>query len=191
MQVPLDIDFRNMPRSEAVEDDIRRHAEKLEEFFDRITSCRVVVEAPHQRHRQGNLWHVRILVSAPRKELVVNREPDERHAHEDVYVAVRDAFKAVRRQLEDYVREMRGDVKAHETAPHGKVVQIVPEEGFGWIETSDGRQVYFHRNALLDGGFDGLELGTEVRFVEEMGEKGPQASTVRLVGRHHHLRAVD
>jgi cold shock CspA family protein/ribosome-associated translation inhibitor RaiA len=187
MQVPVEIDFRNMERSEAVEDDIRQHVEKLEEFFDRITSCRVVLEAPHQHHHQGNLYHVRILLSVPRRELIVDREPSEHHAHEDIHVTIRDAFKAMRRQLEDYVREMRGDVKAHARPPHGKVARLFREEDYGFIETPDGRELYFHRNAVLDDAFDGLTLGAEVRFEEEAGDKGPQASTVRLVGRHHHL----
>lgn len=191
MQVPLEIDFRNIDRMESVEEDIRKQAEKLEEFFDRITSCRVVLEAPHRHHRQGNLAHVRILLSVPRKELVVDRAPSEHHAHEDVHVTIRDAFKAMRRQLEDYARELRGDVKAHPAPPHGKVVQIFPDDDYGIIETPDDRRVYFHRNALLEGDFDRLELGTDVRFVEEAGEKGPQASTVLPVGRHHHLRQVE
>lgn len=187
MQVPLEIEFRNMEPSDDVEADIRRHAEKLEEFFDRITSCRVVFEAPHRHHRKGNLYHVRILLSVPRRELVVDREPQENHAYENAYVTIRDAFKAMRRKLEDYAREMRGDVKTHDTPPHGKVVRLYPEKGYGFIETSDCREVYFYRNALLDDAFDELALGTEVRFEEEAGNKGPQASTVRLVGRHHHL----
>jgi cold shock CspA family protein/ribosome-associated translation inhibitor RaiA len=187
MQIPLQVTFRNMERSEKIEEDVRQHAVKLEEFFDRVTSCRVVIEAPHHHHHKGNLYHVRVLVSVPRRELVVDREPDADHAHEDAHVTIRDAFDAMRRQVEDYVREMRGDVKVHSLTPHGKVVQIFPEEGFGFIETADGREIYFHRNSVLDDAFGQLELGTAVRFAEEEGDKGPQASTVRLVGKNHHL----
>src|SRR5205807_7211826 len=111
MQMPLEIEFRNMEPSEAVEQDIRRHAEQLEEFCDRITSCRVVFEAPHRHHRKGKLYHVRIVTSVPQEQLVVDREPHENHAHEDAHVSIRDAFKAMRRKIEDYVREKRGDVK--------------------------------------------------------------------------------
>jgi cold shock CspA family protein/ribosome-associated translation inhibitor RaiA len=187
MRIPLDVDFRNMDRSEALEADVRRHAEKLEELFDRMISCRVVVEAPHRHHRKGNIYHVRILVSVPRKQLVVDREPHENHAHEDPYIAVHDSFKSMRRQLEAYAREIRGDVKLHASPPHGKVVQIIPEEDHGFIETPDGRTIYFHRNAVLETTFEQLEPGAEVRFEEEQGDEGPQASTVRPVGRHHHL----
>lgn len=187
MQVPVEISFRNMDRSESVESDIREKVAKLEEFFDRITCCRVVVEAPHKHHHQGNLYHVRIQLEVPQHELVVDREPREKHSHEDVSVAVRDAFQAIRRQLEDYVRMLRGDTKTHSTVPHGRIVRLFPEEGYGFIQMPDEREVYFHANSLLDADFDHLEVGTEVRFVEEQGEKGPQAASVLPVGRHHHL----
>lgn len=186
MQIPVQITFRNVDRSEKLEDDVRLHAAMLEEFFDRITSCRVVFEAPHHHHHKGNLYHVRVLVSVPRRELVVDREPAEHHAHEDAHVTIRDAFDAMRRQLEDYVRLMRRDIKTHEAPPHGKVAQLFPDEGYGFIVTPDDREIYFHRNSLVEAAFEDLELGSEVRFAEEAGDNGPQATTVRLVGRHHH-----
>jgi cold shock CspA family protein/ribosome-associated translation inhibitor RaiA len=182
MQVPLEITFRQMEHSDAIENDVLLHAEKLEEFSDRITSCRVVVEAPHHHHRKGNLYHVRVLVSVPRRELIVDREPDLHHAHEDAHVTIRDAFDAMRRQLEDYVREIRGQVKAHTVQPEGKVARLFPDEGFGFIQAADGREIYFHRNSVLEDRFTKLQVGDSVRFAEEEGEKGPQASTVHLVG---------
>jgi len=182
MQVPLRVSFRNMPPSPAVEADIHEKAAKLEEFCDRITSVRVVVETPHRQHRQGKLFHVRIDVRVPGRELVVRREPAEHHAHEDIQVAVRDAFDAAKRQLEDYVREMRGSVKIHETPPRGRVVRLDPERGHGFIATAAAREIYFHRNSVVGTEFDQLRIGDEVRFAEEVGEKGPQASTVHLVG---------
>lgn len=187
MQLLLENEFRNMERSDVVEADIRRHAEKLEQFFEGITSCRVVFEAPHQHHRQGKLYHVRILLSVPGRELVADREPAEHHAHEDAHVTVRDAFKAMRRQLEDCVREMRGEVKRQTSLPHGRDVRLFPEEGDGFIATRDGREVYFHRNALPENDFDGLALGTDVRLNEEAGDKGPRATTVKITGQHHHV----
>ena len=84
-----------------------------------------------------------------------------------------DAFKEARRQLQDYVRQMRGDVKAHETQPGGVVTKLFPEEGYGFIQTPDGREVYFHANSVVDTAFDDIGLGSEVRFIEEAGEKGP------------------
>jgi cold shock CspA family protein len=88
----------------------------------------------------------------------------------------------MRRELEDYVREIRGDVKAHQTNPQGQISELFPSEDYGFIQTVGDRRIYFHRNSVLGGRFDELDIGTDVSFVEEMGDKGPQASTVRLVG---------
>lgn len=194
MGIPVEISYRNMDRSEALSADIQAKAEKLEEFYDRITRCRIVVEAPHRRHHQGNLYRVRIQLHVPNRELIVDRESHDKHQHEDPYVAVRDAFDAIRRQLEDYVRELRGETKSHPTSPHGRIARILlpegpdfPERGYGFISTRDGREVYFHANSLVDATFEQLELGFEVRFEEELGVDGPQATSVRLVGRHGHI----
>ena len=109
MQIPLQITIRGFEHSDALETHIREKADKLDEFFDRIMSCRVVVEVPHKHHHQGKQFNVRIDIGVPGSEIVVNRD----HA-EDVYVALRDAFDAAKRQLEDYARKIRGDVKTHE-----------------------------------------------------------------------------
>ena len=185
MQVPLEIVFHNVDRSPAVEAAVRERAAKLEQFADNITSCRVTVEAPHKNHQQGNLYTVRIDLRFPGGEAVANRSPSENHAHEDVYVALRDAFRAARRQLQDRQRIRRGDVKPHEPPPHGRIASIDRERGSGRIAAADGREIYFHRNSLLNGRFEQLEPGMEVRFSEEPGDKGPQASTVHLIGKHH------
>jgi ribosomal subunit interface protein len=185
MKMPLQIAFRNFERSESVEAKIRERAEKLDKYCDHIMGCRVVVEEQHKHHQHGNHFHVRVDVTVPDGELIANREPDEHHAYADVYVAIRDAFDAVRRQLEDYVRRQDRRVKAHEAPPHGRVVELYPAEGYGRIQTMDGKLVYFHRNSLVDADFDKLQTGAEVRFSEEQGELGPQASTVYVVGKHH------
>lgn len=109
MQIPLQITFREMDPSAAVDERVREKAAWLEQFCDDITACHVVVEERHRHQHQGRLFHVRIDLTVPNKVLIVNRDPEERQAHEDVYVAIRDAFDAARRQLEDYVRERRGD----------------------------------------------------------------------------------
>jgi ribosomal subunit interface protein len=109
MQIPLQITIRDMEHSDALETHIRDKANKLDEYFDRIMSCRVVVEMPHKHHHQGKQFNVRIDIGVPGSEIVVNRD----HA-EDVYVALRDAFDAAKRQLEDYARKIRGDVKTHQ-----------------------------------------------------------------------------
>ncbi|WP_020698432.1 HPF/RaiA family ribosome-associated protein [Reyranella massiliensis] len=182
----LQITFRNIDASPAVETKIRERARELEQFFDRIVSCRVVIEAPNRR-RHGDLFHIRVDLKVPGKEIVVKRDPSEHHAHEDIYVAVRDCFDAVRRQLEDHVRHRRGDVKAHAVPAHGKVASLMAERDYGFIDASDGAEVYFHRNAVADGGFEKLAVGDEVRFSLHSGEgeKGPQASNVVAIGKHH------
>ena len=109
MQIPLQITIRDIEHSEALETHIRGKVEKLEEFFKSIISCRVVVEMPHKHHHQGKQFNVRIDIGVPGSEIVVNRD----HA-EDIYVALRDAFDAAKRQLEDYARKIRGDIKTHE-----------------------------------------------------------------------------
>jgi cold shock CspA family protein len=181
MKLPLEVAFENLPRSEAVAEEVRARADKLNEFYGRIMRCRVVVAVPHKHHVHGNFYQVRIDLTVPGEEIAVNREAPEHAPHKDVQVAIRDAFDAARRKLEDYARRRRHDVKSHEPAPHAKVARVYAEGGYGFLETSDGREVYFHRNSVLHGRFDALEPGTEVTFVEEAGEKGPQASTVAVV----------
>ena len=188
MDIPLQISFRNMDASEAVEARVRERAEKLETYYDHITSCRVVVEAPHRQKNKGKLYHVRIDIGVPgRPDIVVSRDPGKKHAHEDVYVAVRDAFDAARRQLEDHHRKISGKVKTHEAPLHGRVARIFPEEGYGFIETSEGQEIYFHRNAVIEATFESLEVGDQVRLsiAEGESEHGPQATTVRPIGKHH------
>ena len=187
MQLPVQITFRNLAPSTAVEAHIRERADALEKFFGRIIACRVVIEARARRHHKGNLYHLRVDLTVPGREIVVKRDPPEHHAHEDILVAVRDAFDAVRRQLEDYARGSRGDVKVHETPSHGRIARLLKEKGYGFIRSSDGNEIYMHRNAVVGGGFDALSEGDEVRYVvhESQGEKGPQASTVIPIGKHH------
>ena len=185
MKLPLQIVFRNMVSSAAVEANVRARVDRLEKHYDKIMSCRVMIEEHHQHHQQGNMFQVRVDLKVPGRELVVSRASGEHHAHEDVYVAIRDAFDAARRQLEDYAQLRRGDVKTHEVAPHGHIAELHPDEGYGKIETTDGRRVYFHKNSVVDEDFANFEIGTEVRFAEEQGERGPQATTVHLIGKHH------
>ena len=181
MELPLQISFRGMDASPAVEAKVRERVDKLARQDPSIVSCRVVVEAPHRHHHQGRLFHVRVDLTVPGAELVVNREPGEHHAHEDVFVAIRDAFDAMRRQVQDHLRVRRGVVKTHAEPPVALVVKLKPEEGYGFIATPDGREVYFHANSVVGDAFGKLQPGSPVRFVEVEGEKGPQASAVELV----------
>ncbi|NND64957.1 MAG: HPF/RaiA family ribosome-associated protein [Gammaproteobacteria bacterium] len=185
MQIPLDITYRHMERSPTLDEKIKERAGKLERFHDRITRCEVVVDRPHKNKSQGHHFQVRIDITVPGKEIVVSREHHTHNDHEDAYVAVRDAFDAAQRQLEDYTRKQRGDVKTHEAPPHGRVCELNHDQNYGKIETPNNRVIYFHRNSVAEGSFDELKLGTKVQFHEEIGEQGPQASSVHVVGKSH------
>ena len=182
MPIPLQVTFQDMPASDAVRARILAEAEKLERLHGRMMSCRVVVRAPHRHHRKGKLYHVSIDAKVPGTEIAVNRDPGEHHAHQDVYVAIRDAFHALARRLEDTARERRGDVKAHETEPHGRVARLFPDYGF--IQAANGDEVYFHANSVANDAFARLKTGDEVRYNAEIGEKGLQATVVKRAGKH-------
>ena len=109
MDKPLDIRFRNMEPSEALETKIRGRVAKLEQLYPRISSCRVVVEKQHRSHQKGNMFDIHIVVHMPGREIAVSRDHGVNPAHEDVYVAVRDAFDAAKRQMEHMFHGQRGE----------------------------------------------------------------------------------
>jgi ribosomal subunit interface protein len=181
MQIPVQVSFRDMPVSDAIEAACWQEAEKLERYFDRIISCRIVVSQPHRQHRKGNLFTIGIDLTVPGGEIVVNREPPQHHAREDIQVALREAFDTARRQLEDFVRKHDGRVKTPDAPDTGHVIKLLPSEGYGFIRAIDGHELYFHEHSVLHRKFNHLGIGSEVQFTEEMGERGPQAKTVHLV----------
>ena len=185
MQIPTHVTFRQLEHSPALEAKIRTLTEKLEQFSGDIIRCDTAVEKVQRRHHQGNIFYVRVRITVHGDEIVVSKVSDDQQAHEDAYVTVRDAFDAAKRQLEEHVRRNDQRAKVHEAPPHGRISQLVPMEDYGRIITSDGRDIYFHRNSLLNADFDKLEIGMEVRFAEEEGDDGPQASSLRLIGKHH------
>jgi cold shock CspA family protein/ribosome-associated translation inhibitor RaiA len=187
MQLPLQITFHQMEPSAAIEEIIRKKAENLDRFADHIMSCRVVVQPAGKHHEHGNLYQVRLDIKVAGGEIAITHEPGQHTAYRDLNVAIRDAFDSARRLLEDQERSSRGFVKEHEPLPHAKVVRLFPSEGYGFLRTPDDREIYFHRNSVLHDAFDRLKVGAEVAFAEEEGKKGPQASTVKLVGRHGRL----
>jgi cold shock CspA family protein len=180
MQSPVQITAHDFSLTEPVEAEIRRRAAKLDTYYDHILGCKVVVEAPVHHHHRGGPFKVRIELAVPGNDLVVNQKDGEQ-----LSVAIREAFHAMRRQLEDYVRQRRGFVKTHEESPQARIAKLESDKGYGFLETADGREVYFHRNSVLHDEFDRLAIGMQVRFAEEQGQDGPQASTVTIVGKHH------
>lgn len=200
---PVQVTFRNMQPLEALEETIRSRAAWLETFYPDIVGCRVLVETPHRHREHGQHVRVRVELSLPGEDVVVSHEPTQHptlkdveeaahHKDDDIEavhkyaeVAVREAFDAARRRLQDSARRQRADVKTHEVPDHGRVVELGDDHGF--IETAAGRRVYFHRTSVLDEGLARLAVGSDVAFVEESGDKGPQASTVRVLGKHHYV----
>ena len=184
MQLPLQVSFRHMERTPSLETTIREKAATLDQFAGHIMSCRVVVEPAGKHHLHGNQYEVRIDIKLPGGEVVATHEPSEHKEYKEIAVAIRDAFDTAARRLEEYVRIQRGDVKLHAGLPHARVSKLMPAENYGFLETPEGRELFFHRNSVLNESYDRLQIGTEVAFEEEEGERGPQASTVKIVGRH-------
>jgi ribosome-associated translation inhibitor RaiA len=157
MDTPLEIVFHNMPSSPTLESDIRKRVDKLDRLYEHLVGCRVSVEQLHRRHQTGNMFDVHIDMHVPGDELVVSHEPHharDKFADPDVGIAVRNAFKAAERQLLDFKRKQRGEVKLHDAPFAG------------------------HRNSLMQRDFDGLKVGDRVHFVETVGDTGPIASKV-------------
>jgi cold shock CspA family protein len=198
MLLPVQITFRNIDDHAGLDDYAQKEAAKLERFYSRISSCRVIVERP-QRAASSKLYHVRIDLGVPNEELVVKHVPSLHGTLEDMQTqksrrearsvlgqrnpkrAIHEAFQEMGRQLQDYARRQEGAVKAKQAMQEATVKEILPEQGYGFLETDDGRAIYFHQASVLDGHFPQLRIGTRVKFAEEPGEKGPQASTVKAI----------
>jgi ribosomal subunit interface protein len=173
MELPLQISLHGIQHSNALYNAIREKAEKLDRYYSHIMSCRVVLELAGRHKHRGKQFSVRIDLKVPGGEIVVTREHDE-----EIQVALRDAFDAARRKLEDYARGQRGDVKQHVGKQQGKVDRLDAEAGFGFIVTEDGREFYFSRDNVVKPRFERLSVGTVVHFIEDAGSEGPQAKRV-------------
>jgi len=198
-----------MKPSAEIEKWIHAEAAKLDTLYSRVMGWRVAVEVPNRHHRKGSPYHIRIDLTVPRGEIVVKREPSlnararhlgERESrkqsevklpHKELRQAINDAFKAAGRRLQDYARRQRGDIKSPTLLPQARVSKILPQEGYGFLTSDDGREIYFHKNSVLGRAFPRLQVGTTVRFVEEAGDKGPQASTVRVVPKQRMQQAAE
>ena len=184
MQVPLEVTYRDVEKTEALETLVREKVAKLEQVCDRLNSCRVAIEKIHDRPSSGSPYRVRIDMTVPGQELVAESNPGEEVQYVEVQPVIRDAFDAARRQLKEISERQRNRVKTHEAQDMTAIVtKIFRDEGYGFIKTFDDREVYFHRNSVLQNDFDRLEVGTGVHFFLEDGEEGPQASTVKIVNK--------
>ena len=177
--------IRDMPNSQALEEHVRKKAEKLSLYCDRIHLCQVVIEVPQKHKRQGKLFNVRIDITVPGKELVVNR-----NLNEDVYVAVRDAFRALIRQLETYDGKRRGNVKNHNHVDRGYIKRLVADENYGFIQGVDGNEYYFSMTNVAHPHFSQLAVGDVVEFMGMPGSEGFQAHRVTMEG-HQYVEAEE
>jgi cold shock CspA family protein len=186
METPVEVTFRNTAPLPDIEELVRREAAKLERYGRKLVSCRVAVEEPQRHQRAGNRYRVRIEIGAGlTKPIVVTRQPGDSDLHRDLRTIVLDAFRTARRQLQSATERVRGEERIP-AEPRGLVERLVPEpggEGYGFLRALDGREIYFHRNSVLNDDFERLAIGTEVRFEEEDGDHGPQASSVQIVSK--------
>jgi cold shock CspA family protein len=184
METPIEVDFQGMTATPALQASIEQQVAKLEQRYGRATACRVVVKGPSEHHRTGR-YEVNIRIALPNgREVDISRAPSADERYTDLDFAINDSFKRARRRLQDQARKLQGQVKQHEGEPVGTVARLDASGEFGFIEVGDGREIYFHRNSVLNGAFDRLEPGARVLFAEEVGDKGPQASTVKPLGKH-------
>jgi cold shock CspA family protein len=203
--IPIQVTFRGMRHSDSLETIVRDRVAWLERFYPNVVRCRVTMARPHKHRHDGRHYHLRIELTVPGgSPIVVNHEPTQHGAlkddeqlahhketeaagaHRHAAIAIHDAFDAARRRLEDFAREQRGTIKTHDVPLHGEVVELDPIQGSGVIQSGE-RRIYFHRASVLSADFATLKVGTPVAFAEEEGEKGPQASTVRVLGKHHYV----
>jgi cold shock CspA family protein/ribosome-associated translation inhibitor RaiA len=180
---PFEIAYRNVEPSPDVERHVLQGVARLDQIASDLVRLHVTVSRDNVRRHKGDLYEVRLHFTMPGGEVAVTRTPPAHSQDETVVVAVDEAFDKARDELIEARELRRGEVKTHAPVDHGRVTDLFPDHGF--IEASDGRIVYFHRNSVLHDHFDALREGTEVRFAEEMGEQGLQASTVSVVGKHH------
>ncbi len=184
MDRPLELTFHNMGSSESLEALIRERVEKLDQRHDRLIGCRVSVEALHRQHQSGNLYECHVIMSVPGRDLAVSHEPHrakQEYAHPDVRVSIREAFDAAERQLQEHKRQVRTDTTPPSgSALSGQVTSIELGADHGFIVTSSGTQLYFHRDSVTNARFEDLRIGQLVHYVEETGGAGPMATKIRV-----------
>lgn len=185
MKVPLEVTYRDVDKTVALETLVNEKMAKLERLCDYIGSCQIAIEKINDRPKAGSPYRVRIDITVPPgHEIVADSHPNEGNQYVEVDTVIRDAFSMAERQLKELTRRQRENDKSrtHEAQDSTALVaKIFPEEGYGFLKTLDGQDIYFHRNSVLHDDFDRLEIGTGVRFFAHEGDEGPQASTVQIV----------
>lgn len=185
MRVPLEISFHGISRSENLEELIRTDAAKLEKVCDDLISCRVGIKLDQKSRNTANPFKIRIEMRfPPGNNLVVTHKSGIKEAADDLPTAIKNAFKSAHRRLKQLVEKQQGERKSHPQQEAGALVtKIFPDEGYGFIRSVDGEDIYFHRNSVLNDDFDRLEPGTGVHYTATLGDKGLQATTIQIVNK--------
>jgi ribosomal subunit interface protein len=186
MKVGLEISYRDVERTESIESLINEKVARLEKFCDYISSCHIAVEKIPDQPSHGSPYRVRIdMTVPPGHELVADSNPSEQNQYVALDTVIRDAFSMAERQVKELARKQRESdrAKTNDSAQDtmALVTKLFPEQDYGFLKTLDGQDVYFHRNSVLHGDFDRIEIGTGVRFVAVLAEEGLRASTVQIV----------
>lgn len=182
MDQPLEVVFRNMRPSQEIEAQVEKHIAKLEKIFQKIVSCRVAIELPNKKEKTDDVPNVHIELHVPGKTLIVRRDhhAKERHQKPNVTTALHDAFEAIALQLKDYKERLQREVKDHPAPLRARISNLRRDRDFGFLTTSEGKELYFHRNSVMNGDFAALKDGDVVQYVEGAGDTGPTASKVWL-----------
>jgi cold shock CspA family protein/ribosome-associated translation inhibitor RaiA len=185
MQVSLEVTYRDVEKTAAIENLIQEKVAKLDRLCSYINSCQIAIEKIHDRPKSGSPYRVRIdLTVPPNHEIVADSNPGDQVQYVELETVIRDAFSKAERQLKDLTAKQResehskGAVMPETSA---LVTKLFPEGGYGFFKTLDGTEIYFHRNSVLHGDFDRLTIGTGVDFSAEEGNDGLQATSVRIV----------
>lgn len=182
MQVAPQVVFKDVDRSAWVEEYVGERMRHLEKFSDEITSCHVTLSQEQGSHRKGNRYSVMVEVRIPQHDLAVKKQKQIHDMQTQLPALINGAFGAVEKQLKKTVELRRREEKVPNGKPHAVVEKVFGDEGYGFIRTvGDDRQFYFHRNAVLHDDFERLTVGTQVSFVPDLGDKGPQATSVQIV----------
>lgn len=188
--IDLKIQCLDFTESPSITSAVESHLESLKKTNSQIMSCHVVISKPHRKQHHGNTYQVKLRLHMAGKQIIIDKDSGKNHAHEDIYIAIRDAFLAAKRKVEEFSRMREGRIKERVRPMHAKIVRIIPADDCGFIVSEDHREIYFHKNALLNDNFENLKVGQEVRFSEAMGEKGPQITSMEIVGHSGHVIPV-
>lgn len=184
MKIKPEITYRNIDKTEAIDNLIQEKIGKLEQFCDYMNSCHVVVEKANENPSSGSPYRVSIDITVPHsREIAVVESPDTGKQYSPLETVIRDAFEAARRQVVSLSNEQQRVRKTHpEQRMDAVVTKLFKDGGYGFLKAIDtGKEVYFHRNSVTNDDFERIEIGTGVRYKDVMGEMGPQATTVQIV----------